>query len=76
MSIEVLPPCVASLSQWYFDDGDRVTKGDHIADVESMKTIFPIDAPATGVLRYKADLGDIVGEDDPLALIEGDPGNG
>lgn len=67
---EVYPPVVASVAEWHADDGATVEEGDIIAQVESMKTFFPIHAPATGVLRYKVDLGEIVGQEDLIAVIE------
>ncbi|HTI81752.1 MAG TPA: acetyl-CoA carboxylase biotin carboxyl carrier protein subunit [Acetobacteraceae bacterium] len=69
-TVDVFPPTVASLCEWLVDDGATVEEGEHIATVESMKTMFPVYAPASGTLRYKIDLGEIVGQEDPIAVIE------
>lgn len=68
--VDVFPPCVASLCEWQADDGATVELDEHIATVESMKTMFPVYAPASGVLRYRVELGEIVGQEDPIAVIE------
>lgn len=67
---KVFPDVVASMAEWLVADGEHVEKGDLIGRVESMKMMYDVHAPAAGVLRYKVDLGEIVGQEDAIALIE------
>ena len=68
--VKVYPDVVASMSEWLVPDGESVEKGDLIGRVESMKTMYDIHAPASGVLRYNVDLGEVVGQEDAIAVIE------
>lgn len=69
-TVDVFPPTVASMCEWVVEDGATVEKDEHIATVESMKTMFPVYAPESGVLRYKVELGETVGQEDVIAVIE------
>jgi biotin carboxyl carrier protein len=59
-----------TLSYWLVEDGAAVQEGEHVADVECMKVFFPVYAPAAGVLRYAAKLGEVLAQDQVLALVE------
>jgi 2-oxoglutarate dehydrogenase E2 component (dihydrolipoamide succinyltransferase) len=57
MTIEVkvprLPESVsdATLVSWHRNPGDRVTRDENLADLETDKVVLEVPAPATGVLR-------------------------
>ena len=63
-------PVVGTLSEWYVENGAAVAEGEIICMVESMKTMFPVYAPAAGTLRTRYNLGQVTAEDDPVAMIE------
>ena len=58
------------MNQWLVDDGASVEEGELIAHWESMKVLYQVHAPATGVLRCKVELGEVVGQEDIIAVIE------
>jgi 2-oxoisovalerate dehydrogenase E1 component len=38
------------LVRWHRRPGDRVSAGDHVADIETAKAVIEIEAPRSGVL--------------------------
>ena len=38
------------LVRWHRRPGDRVSAGDHVADIETAKAVVEIEAPRSGVL--------------------------
>lgn len=54
----------------HVDDGSRVEEGERVCDIELMKTQFPLVATASGVIRFRVELGAVVGEGDVIAVIE------
>ena len=68
--VRVCPEYVTVLQQWMVDDGAQVTEGDIICMTEAMKMMADVRSPATGTLRYRAQLGQIVGQNEPIAVIE------
>jgi acetyl-CoA/propionyl-CoA carboxylase biotin carboxyl carrier protein len=52
------------------DDGASVEAGDRIVEVECMKTLWPIVAPCAGVVRHRIELGQVVAQDEIVAVIE------
>ena len=72
MKIEVCAQVVGSLSDLAVDDGDLVEQDQMICSLESMKVMFPIYAPAAGRVTFLRELGEIVGEGEPVAEIETD----
>lgn len=69
MKVEVLSPVAGTVAFFNVDEGLSVAAGEEICSVESMKTFFAVHAPVAGRLRYLATLGEIVGQDDPIAEI-------
>jgi biotin carboxyl carrier protein len=62
--------CEAMLLFWHFEEGKAVRKGDELAEVETAKAVFVIEAPADGVLsRIYVREGDAVGSGQRLAVI-------
>jgi 2-oxoglutarate dehydrogenase E2 component (dihydrolipoamide succinyltransferase) len=59
----------ATLVAWLVDDGASVTKGDAICTIETDKVEQEIEAPASGTLVHKAEVGESYPVGDPLAEI-------
>jgi 2-oxoisovalerate dehydrogenase E1 component len=58
------------LVRWMRAEGDTVSKGDHLADIETDKATVEIEATATGTLaRLLAREGDIVAMGSAIAII-------
>jgi len=57
------------LVSWHVKPGDRIKKGQHIADIETEKSTWDFEAPCNGeVVALKCDEGDVV--DVGAALLE------
>jgi 2-oxoglutarate dehydrogenase E2 component (dihydrolipoamide succinyltransferase) len=63
----------ATLIEWVKRDGDIVDVGDVVCRIETDKVDDEIAAPAAGVLRTKAQEGEVYQVGDPLAEITGAP---
>ncbi len=56
MAVEVILPKVdmdmetGQISRWYAKDGDTVTKGQLLFEIETDKAAMEIDAPASGII--------------------------
>ena len=57
------------LLKWYKEDGVKVKKGDNIANCETSKAIFDIEAPTGGYLFYQYKIGDEIPVGNLLAII-------
>jgi pyruvate/2-oxoglutarate dehydrogenase complex dihydrolipoamide acyltransferase (E2) component len=63
----------ATISYWYFQEGQRVNKDDDLVELVTDKATFNLPAPCSGILSqviYKE--GDTVNIGEVLALIEED----
>lgn len=69
MKTDVISPLMGSISMIFAEEGAIVAEGDKLLAVECMKMQYDIEAPADGRLVLKVELGDIVGQDDLLAVI-------
>lgn len=69
MRVALRAEVVGSLSDLSVDDGDRVVKGQMVAQLESMKVMFPVYASTDGVFRLERELGEVVGEGEIVAWI-------
>ncbi len=64
MPFEVILPKVdmdmthARIAQWYFTEGQRVSKGDVLFDMETDKSMMDVEAPATGTLAHVSEVVD------------------
>ena len=47
-----------SIGKWLVEDGTRVSEGQLIYELEIEKTMVEVEAPASGVLRQKAAIGE------------------
>lgn len=68
--VDVTTDILGSLALWNVEDGAAVEEGEPIAEIECMKVFMRVEAPATGIIRCKMVLGEIVGQDDVIAVIE------
>lgn len=60
------------LSEWMYADGEHVTEGEILFVFESDKSAQEVEAPATGVLRVKAEEGKTYPVGTVLGVIEPD----
>lgn len=61
----------ATITYWYFQEGDHVKEGEDLAEISTDKAVFNLPSPATGILReifYRE--GDTVGVGEALAVVE------
>ncbi|WP_146360395.1 lipoyl domain-containing protein [Arthrobacter yangruifuii] len=59
----------AELTEWLVEDGEEVTEGQPIAELETSKTSNEITAPCPGTISLTAKEGDIVSVDESIATI-------
>lgn len=60
-----------NLIDWKVNVGDRVTEGAEVAEVETMKSTFAVESPATGTIKeIFAEPGEVVEVDQPLGSVE------
>ena len=59
----------AELTEWLVEDGDQVTEGQPIAELETSKTTNEITAPRAGTISLSAQEGDVVNVDEIIATI-------
>src|ERR1700731_3797464 len=59
--------------EWKKQDGDQVSKGDVLAEIESDKASFEIEAESDGVLHIVVDKGSPVPVGQQIATIGGEP---
>ena len=72
MAIEVILPKVdmdmdsGVIARWRVGDGDQVSEGDVLFDMETGKAAMEVESPATGVIR---NLAAITGEPVPVGTV-------
>lgn len=49
-----------TIVEWHIEDGDNVTVGQKLYDVEGDKTTFEVESPADGIVRPLVAKGDSV----------------
>lgn len=59
----------AELTEWLVEEGEEVTEGQPIAELETSKTSNEITAPRAGTISLTAKEGDIVSVDESIATI-------
>jgi len=63
----------AAISEWHFEEGEHLDKGDVLLEAISEADTVEIPCPASGVLVERlVEEDDIVRTGDPVALIETD----
>ncbi len=79
MAVEVILPRVdmdmatGKISKWHVKDGDRVTKGGALFEIETDKAAMEIEAPASGIIRnISAAEGSTVPVGSAVAFIYGE----
>ena len=65
-----MAPAKLRISYWYKADGDMVTAGEPVCELETDKASADIPAPTTGILRHLAKAGDTVSTSKPIMRID------
>lgn len=61
----------ATVSYWYFKDGDRVTQNDDLVELATDKATFNLPSPCSGTIKeVNFHEGDTVNIGEVLAIIE------
>ncbi|MCB6992560.1 lipoyl domain-containing protein [bacterium 210820-DFI.6.37] len=56
--------------KWYFADGDKVTEGEPLLDIETEKLNNTVNATATGIFTKVANEGDTIACGEVIARID------
>lgn len=64
------PDAEGVVSTWFAEDGSTVTAGELIGEVAMDKVDAEVNAPVAGVIRLRADEGDVVAQGSLIAEIE------
>lgn len=59
------------LVEWLATDGDTVTQGQAVAQIETSKVVVDVESPGAGTLRHRAEEGDVVELGQVIAIVEG-----
>ena len=71
MPKESLVTADAKVTHWYKKEGDPAREGETLVEVETIKAVADLPAPATGILvRILVQEGETVAIESPLAEIE------
>jgi len=60
----------ADMSAWLVSDGAMVEEGEAIAELETSKVVVTIQAPASGVIHQRVQVGDLLEVDAIVATME------
>ena len=71
--VDVRATIPGSVSVIHVADGSAVDAGETILEIECMKTLWNIVAPAAGIVRLQVGPGEIVAQDQIVATV-GTPG--
>jgi pyruvate/2-oxoglutarate dehydrogenase complex dihydrolipoamide acyltransferase (E2) component len=58
-----------TITEWKVKDGDRISVGDHIYDVESEKSTLEVESPFEGTIKILAEAGELLPVGHPVAEI-------
>jgi 2-oxoglutarate dehydrogenase E2 component (dihydrolipoamide succinyltransferase) len=79
MRVEVRSPTLpesvteATLLGWHKNAGDPVSRDENLVDIETEKVVLEVPAPQAGVLKeLLKNEGEVIGSDEPIAIIETD----
>jgi acetyl-CoA/propionyl-CoA carboxylase, biotin carboxylase, biotin carboxyl carrier protein len=67
---EIRATIPGTVSVLHVADGTDVAAGETVVEVECMKTLWPLTAPTAGIVRLQVALGEMVAQDQVLAIIE------
>lgn len=76
MAVEVLLPKLGfsmnegQIAEWLVQDGANVTEGDPLFLLEADKSSNEVEAPASGILRINAEIGETYEVGTVIAIIE------
>lgn len=65
----VLAPVFGTVSLFHYDEGAQVAEGDVIGEIEAMKVMYQVVSPAAGILHWRRELGEVIGEGDDVAEV-------
>ena len=68
--VPIYSPLTGSVAVLLAEDGALIAEDEPIMELEAFKMITGINAPVAGKIYYRVALGEVVGEDDVLAVIE------
>ena len=61
----------ATVSVWYFEEGDHVGEGDDLVEMTTDKATFAVPSPKAGILaEILANEGDVIASGEVLAILE------
>ena len=58
-----------TINQWFKNDGDHIEKGEKMVEIGTEKLTNEIEAPASGIFKAIAQVGDSIPCGDPIAEI-------
>jgi pyruvate/2-oxoglutarate dehydrogenase complex dihydrolipoamide acyltransferase (E2) component len=64
------PDAEGVLVTWFAQDGDAVTEGDLLCEVQVDKTSADVESSSTGTVRFKFAEGDVVRQGAVVATVE------
>jgi pyruvate/2-oxoglutarate dehydrogenase complex dihydrolipoamide acyltransferase (E2) component len=64
------PDAEGVLVTWFAQDGDAVTEGDLLCEVQVDKTSADVESSSTGTVRFKVAEGEVVRQGAVVATVE------
>ena len=58
-----------TITQWMVKDGDQVTVGQHLYDIETEKTTIEVECPFEGTIKILEPAGNVLAVGHPIAEI-------
>ena len=58
-----------TIAEWMVEDGDHVSVGDHLYDIETEKTTMEVESPFEGTIKILAAAGETLPVGHPIAEI-------
>lgn len=72
LPLDVAEDDEVELTDWLVADGTHVEAGQPVAEVSTAKTSIEVLAPVGGVLRYAAQVGDLITPSGSIGSVEHD----
>lgn len=58
-----------TVTEWARAEGEHVEKGEHLLTIETEKTAYELDAPATGLLHIISEVGSVVPTEEIIGYL-------
>ena len=68
--LEIESPMTGTVTMLYVEEGGEVEYNENIIGIECMKMLYDVRAPFAGTVRYRVQLGEVVNQDDVVAILE------